>query len=92
MLTLAKNHLTRAEFYEYSNIIFNNVYFLTLEHVILGLLTDNREEKRAMGRDFIIKAREDEPKIEEIFVIEANYSMNMVKYICYPKNLFYSDF
>ena len=55
MITLARDFFKNTtEFYDYANTIFNNIYFLTLEHVTLALLTDERKEKREFGRSIIL--------------------------------------
>ena len=72
----------KAEYYDYQNTIENNIYHLTQEHVTLGLLSDDRKEKRKLGKDLIVKARLDKPKIKGIrfftqqeFVNDVNFKM-----------------
>ena len=81
MITLARDFLkNKAEYYDYTNTIFNNIYFLTIEHVILGLLTDDRLEKRKMGKEFILQARIDKPKIKGVRYFTQNLTIHDVNY------------
>ena len=46
----------------------------------LGLLTDDRLEKRKMGKEFILQARIDQPKIKGVRYFTQNLTINGVNY------------
>ena len=89
MIQLGKDFLkNKAEYFEYQNTIENNIYNLTQEHVTLGLLSDDRKEKRKLGKDLIVKARIDKPKIKGIRFFTQQEFVNDVNF----KAKDYSDF
>ena len=89
MITLARDFFkNKAEFYDYCNTIHNNIYHLCLEPVTLALLTDDRKEKRKLGRKIILKARLDKRKIKGVRYFTQLESVNDVNYDATD----YSDF
>ena len=50
----------------FMNTILNNSYFLLQEHVTLGLLSDTRLPLRKLGKQIILKARNQQPEIDGV--------------------------
>ena len=65
MLSNAKELLqyNETEYDIIKKIFLNNSYFLHVEHIIMGLLTDDNLENRAIGKTLIMRARNQDQQL-----------------------------